>query len=492
MPTNTGTGAVVSTGSTWRSSTRARSDEGAIAAEHTGVLVVIGVVIAAVVALPVAPQIASWGAYAVCSLFGDGGCARPGSEITAATDEEWFAGDLENCTVLAATSGVESNLDIMWASLAGAEGYEVVQHADGTTTVTYDRQIGAGGNVGTGGGINVHFGEESFNYEASAGATGLWTMGGGQTLTFASPEDAQAYVDWHQRVGVATDRYDHLHWIEYVNPLAWGGSRGVGARVDGWIAGATNSVAGWFGGGVDDPPPPVSAVVHHAGGWDLDASAQWGLATADAGASLSNQGQIGYSEDLATGDKVYYYELSSEALLQAGIAQNAPRFEVGAGGNSLVAISVDAYGRPQNLDVVTYTVGDPGLDPATFDNPMQLIGNSGFARAGDGIDASLYQITMSMPIDRVPSAGEVMGNLINGGGGGGLAGDLVTDGYVHMVEYDVEDRRYGLDLGLGLFGIGGGGGVASVTSDRSAVAAHFLSDPGGENRAWRPSLSCAS
>jgi hypothetical protein len=474
-----------------RGGTRLRDEEGAAAAEHIGVVVVVGAVVAALVALSLGPTLAAWGGYAVCSLFGSGVCDRPGSlDVDAAAEDDGPTGDLQLCAVSSSRSGIEASIDILWASAAGAEGYDLVRSSDGTTTVTYDREVGFGANANTGGGLNLHFGEESFNLELSAGATGLWTMTGGETLTFPSPEAAQQFVDWHRAIGSAPDRYDHLHPVEYINPLNWGGSSGVGARIDGWAANAGNSIAGLWGGGVDDPPAPTTTIVHHAGGWDIDASAQWGFATAEVGGSVSTTGQIGWSEDTSTGERIYYYEASNDLLLQAGFAQDAARAETGLSGNSLIAVSVDANGRTTGVAVTTHTIADPGMDPSRLDDPRELLGNDAFARAGDGIATSLYEITMSMPVDGSVSTGEIVGNLLHGGGGGQLTGDLWSDGEVHMVEYGVTDRRGGLDVGLGIVGIGGGGGAATVSSDREANAAHFLSNPGGDDRAWLPSTSC--
>jgi hypothetical protein len=62
--------------------------EGAMAAEHVAVLVVVGAVTATLVALPIAPTIGVWARYAVCTLFW-GDCERP--DALRASGEPGFA-----------------------------------------------------------------------------------------------------------------------------------------------------------------------------------------------------------------------------------------------------------------------------------------------------------------------------------------------------------------------------------------------------------------
>lgn len=141
----------------------ARDEAGSISAEQVAVISVVGAVIAALLAVPIAPVVGAWGSYAVCTLFGNEACDRPGTD--GRTDADFRP---ENCDITATSYDGSVGVDILIFDVETGVTYARTDRSDGTTSFTVVSTDGVGVGVESPG-LEAQAGPVSIDVGAEAG-----------------------------------------------------------------------------------------------------------------------------------------------------------------------------------------------------------------------------------------------------------------------------------------------------------------------------------
>lgn len=133
---------------------RSGAEDGAIAAEHIGIVIVIGVVVAGLWAAGIAGSVADWGRYAACSLFAttDGDCQRPGG----GGQDPVLAHDPDAppvCQLGASEHHHRMTTDVLFRRNVDGSRFVVNELSDGTMIIIDTEYEGSGHVVGGGGEI---------------------------------------------------------------------------------------------------------------------------------------------------------------------------------------------------------------------------------------------------------------------------------------------------------------------------------------------------
>lgn len=286
-----------------------RDESGALTAEYVAAVIVIGLVVAALLAAAIPTKIGEWGRYAVCSLFGDD-CELP---QPALTDEDVRP----DCNIMTTSFEGEVGVDVLVFDVEGGVTVTRTDNSNGTTTFTLLETSGAG--------LSAEVGVEAAGGVASAEATAEARLG-------VTAHESQSHV-------VPTSEADEFERLFHQRAAISAGS--------GWMpfgGGIVDWVAGRVVGDLGDPHKTFHAV-------DVNASAD-AKATVDlfgeqvAGAEVGIEGAvlIGVEEDrtpneVHTNAEIYQVEWGASAELG---------FVAGEADASAAATSVMAVVR--NLD----------------------------------------------------------------------------------------------------------------------------------------------
>lgn len=471
---------------------RRSQQDGAIAAEHIAVLLIVGAVVAALVNLAIPGTVANWARYASCTVFGDdGSCVEPAPY------------DPGPCLA----SSTSNNLHVEGSFVISVDrdlGYKTERLSDGTVVVTYDNGSKVGTGVGAGLSVEVFAGDVSSKAGLEAQASIKATFQEGQSWEFTGPnaeEDAASWVGWHSVNTAAAD-------------LAMpGGSEGLAGAL--WDVGtsAVNDLLnlGPLDLGVDVPTEPSSGAIYVAGGVDISGSAFGGA----VGQDTSDGQALGLGADVeADMSKALGFRFNSDgtttafldaSTVLAGEGTRADHFHLNAtagfqlGDASTIALTLDDSGTPVEATVTTRRIDESGLDLAGNTHVESAFGDAAHASgSSQGLPEapSLYEVSATLDLSQ-QADGEVWASLL----AGTLAQDAgpVRDAALQQfyaaaditaAEYEIDQDRWGAIVNAEAVAKAGGG--VTVGSESSQVLnAHSYDPATGSYTTWDSCLAGA-
>jgi hypothetical protein len=467
--------------------------EGAMAAEHVAVIIVIGAVTAALVAAPIAPTVGVWARYAVCSLFG-GDCEHP--EALQASGEPSFA-----CEQTSSTRGGNLNASLV-VDLDRQLEYALSTFSDGTAQLLYSNDAAVG--IGAGGGVqlDLYWGEGGLTLGGQASASGALRFVEGEVYVFEGA-DAAHWARQYRSIHAASEASSDLLLGGRDGLLGWAASNGVRG-----VNALLNELP--IVNGIEYRSPDRT-LLHVAGGIELEASATGGLpglsgSTSQVGVEAALARAVGRTIDLASGETTVYVSADTGITTEGHVG--------GAGGSdlawsaswsneSLVAITIDGQGRPTSAQVTTYRLDEGGRDLAGVTDlrsafPDRRFGTGTASGGQDALgDPSLYQVETRLDLTD-PDNATLLADVLAGQALTGTP-DLATDygaelalrrvhesGETVIVEHRDAERRYGGELvATPLFEVGGGGSLQA--SDRAVLDAWYYDEWLGRYAPW---VSC--
>jgi hypothetical protein len=467
-----------------------RAEDGAIAADQIAVLVIVAAVIAALLAIPLAPTIGEWGRYAVCTLFSSRtDCDPPGTEL--ASNEPAYA-----CVVSESGRGLNVNASFVIDVDRNLE-YTTTVHSDGVVHLTYSNDAAGGAGVGGGLQADLYWGEGQLTLGAQASAGAAARFIEGEVFEWTGP-DAQRWAD----------RYRIVHGVSSAPADAvLGGRDGLLGRAYGGIVRGGNALlnAAPVVDGVEYRGPERT-LIHTRGGMELGASGTFGRGPSpqqgvEGGIEASFERAVGTTTDTWTGERTVHL-IVAESVSASGGAGDA-EFVASWGNESVVAVRLGPDLRPLEANVTTYRLDEAGNDlTSTAGSRTAAFPDRRFAdgSTSGGLTApSLYVVETRLDLTD-PAQREVLDRVVVGGAlqlGGGVAGSYAGEhvlGPVHergsttITEYDVSDRRYGGDVEASAIGKAGGG-ASLLASDRRAVRSYYYDE---DFDAYVPRTSCVS
>lgn len=473
----------------WGRPTRGQQD-GAIAAEHIAVLLLVGAVVAALVNLAIPGTVANWAQYAACTLFGDdGSCVEPAPYDPGPCLASSSSNDLH----------VEGSFVI---SLDRDLGYKTERLSDGTVVVTYDNGSKVGTGVGAGLSVELFAGDTSSKAGLEAQASIKASFQEGQSWEFTGPdaeEDATNWIEWHSVNAAAADL------------AVPGGSSGLLGKT--WDLGTTavNELLnlGPLDLGMDVPTEPSSGAIYVAGGIDASAGAFAGAVGEDA-----SDGQVlGLGADVeAALSKALGVRMNSDgtttayldaSTVLAGQGTAADHFNVNATGGfqlgdaSTIALTLDSSGAPVEATVTTRRVDEAGLDLAGNTDVAAAFGDAAHASGStQGLpDApSMYEVSATLDLSESADA-EVWASLLAGtwAQDAGPVRDAALQQFyaaadITAAEYEIDQDRWGAVVNAEAVAKAGGG--LTVGSESSQVLnAHYYDPATGSYATWDSCLA---
>ena len=234
-------------------------------------------------------------------------------------------------------------------------------------------------------------------------------------------------------------------------------------------------------------PSPTMRYGH--GGLAADGRISRG-ATLGGSLALSSQDVAGARTDARTGRTTFYVQRTVEGsllLTQSGTGATATR-----GDRERYAATYDAGGRPVDLMVMT-----TGSYRISVDLPMRLQPAVGLLSAPTG-HARVYveetHLDLTDP-ENLRLAGAFLQQVRHRGPAAfgdavavaaALRRRLDAVGVVHARTYDADERRYGVDVSAGLYGVRVGGALSRTREDTRLVAATTR----GLDGVWRVRGDC--
>lgn len=415
-----------------------RDESGAVSAEQVAIISVVAAVIAALLAIPIAPIVGAWGEYAVCVLFGDDDCARPGSD--GRTDRDYRP---ENCDIIATTYDGSVGADVLIFDVETGVSYARTDRSDGTTSFTVVSTDGAGVGV------------ESPGVEAQAGPVSIDI--GAEAGVGVEVEEGQTWI-------VPTDQADDLQGL-LLRDLAHDQSVG---RIP---------LVGWATGWVKDrvfgeaPDPDVTFIAGGVNAYaEASAEAAFGGQTI-AGGNVGVEGAVmlGIEQNRAGSESEWrdteYLQLSAGVTGELGIAT------VGVGGE-LEATHILKVERDMDRRITSIEIVDSVAGTSLGDIGSRLTDTSSVLAGGE--NSSVVE-TVSIPVDTAEDR-EVVAAWLRGQDDGSFA-DLATREAIVTIEERAGDD-IGLDLGAKVaFGVklGLSGSGSRATSE--IVDIYYLGAP---------------
>lgn len=338
---------------------RAGSDEGAGVLEYIGVATIVGLIVAALLVMPLGATLSGAVKQAICKLTnGSCGYDRPVPKCTTATRDR---------TVGAAAT-------VFFVKGGHDDKYTIVEYGDGTAEVRLadSYQLGVSGTLGA----KVDLAAIAKELKAKGYAEGsLSGTGGYQTVyTFPSHEAAEAWVDRNRGVldhitnavgGVTADALDQgLNWIK---------------RKTGW-------------GNQDDARAPDAVVV------DLGAQATvgggYGLSTL-AGVSGDGKGVVNGSLKINS-DGTQEFTGSFDVEGNANGALAFVTGKLGFTGSAQYVVSYDKDGNPTQLTIVGEYGGNGGIGTEKAGLPVSKGGNVSYGGKGDKGSKTNHSYTINL------------------------------------------------------------------------------------------------
>jgi hypothetical protein len=234
-------------------------------------------------------------------------------------------------------------------------------------------------------------------------------------------------------------------------------------------------------------PSPTQRYEH--GGLAADGRLSRG-GTLGGSLGLSSQDVAGARTDARTGRTTFYVQRTVEgslSLTQSGTGATATR-----GDRERYAVTYDAGGRPVDLMVMT-----TGSYRISVDLPTRLQPAAGLLSAPTG-HARMYVEETHLDLTDPESlrlAGAFLQQVRHPGAvafgdavavAAALRRRLDAVGVVHARTYDADERRYGVDVSGGIYGVRVGGALSRTREDTHLVAATTR----GLDGVWRKRADC--
>lgn len=464
---------------------RWRDEAGAISGELVSVIVVVSAVIAALLAIPIAPTVADWGRYAVCTLFGNDGCEHP-----EARHDLLATPDLSECQVLRRSGAFQYDVSAV-VSYENRVGFDTTLLGDGNVEVTYERGESIGAGAGVGGEVWVYTGDEEFGAGAVASADITLFGSTGDVYGFPDLESAEAWVSWHRaNAGIA----DALPGVGSDTPvLGWTMGKGHEA-----VNGALN--LGRFipgrseGFGQQKPPDPEVISTWHEGGLELSGRAGFGAggrggelsdeyvgADVEALASAATRHQV----DHRTGETTIVF--TDDAWIEGSAALANFVAEGTAGGTSIISLTLDADGNPVRLQTHAMRLDEAGRDfegATDLDTIDRRFGTASADGEAGLTDPSMYEISTTLDFVEHPELVDaVLGSNPARTANNREIAAALEQSLTTVTEYDPSSQRYGglanIEPILGDVGLG-----ASYERSESELRNAWVYDP-ARDRVYR-------
>jgi hypothetical protein len=420
-----------------------------MAAEHVAVVLVIGLVVAAMMSAALPTAVGEWARYAVCSLFGDD-CVEP----TALAEEALRP---SSCNVLSTSYTGDVGIDVLFFDAEAGVSFARVDRSDGTSvfTVVDTGGIGVSAEIGA----EAHLGVVGVEAIAEAGIGLVLEDGQSWVIPTSEAADFERLLQQQTVVDATTG------WVPIVSHVAsWAADRVIG----------------------EVPDPHITFV---AAGVDASAEASAGALFLDetvAGAAVGVDSMIllGNEYDRTPGETWTDAEYLQADLSTSGeLGFVAGKVEGTLGMGSVIKVVRDLDGEIQSLEIETSFHGgtDVGFGTNLEEVQSLLVG---------GTQTTLVEhlvIEAATDADR-----EVMQRWIDRAGfdGGELAQLAERRGQLAMFAYDGDE--VGLVLGgkvaLGAkLGLQGSGSRSTST----LLDAHYLGAPGNDGvRRLQPFVEC--
>lgn len=365
---------------------RHRREQGAVSLEQVGLLLVAGMLVAAlVVVLTQRSPVGEHVRVAVCNILsaGQGSCGSVGGADGASRPEP-----TQPCTVSGTSGNAHAQISVSVVTMENGRQFQIEQLSDGTYRMTVGKSEGAGLAVGVGAGGSLTIADRTVGAEAVAGAGAGLTLSEGQAYHAEDADELRDLVEAHM-ADVAKDEL-----VAESGPVRW----------------VTDQLTD--GTGLTQALPEPDAQFHE-GGFSVNASANAaGLGRAHAGVSAAQA--LGYRE-AADGSRTFYMstEVTGEAgLMGLGVDTDGLDFKGGdiSGTMEMVtAVTVGPDGEMTSVDSTVMASGEgQGLASAAFTGEF------------DGVDVDTSAgrsivFESSLPMDTAENRAAGMSFLANQG-----------------------------------------------------------------------------
>ena len=178
-----------------------RAEAGAVSAEYVAAVVVVGLIVAALLAAGLPGSVRDWGEYAVCQLFAtEDVCERPSNDPDIASGPEETP-QPPVCTTNATSRDQRRTTDWIFSRSIDGERYQMTELSDGTVVIHDTEYSGEGHSAGLG--IDIPLGaRDKLGLSASGHLSGIEENGRMFVLT---PAAFEAYQD--TMADIAVDMY---------------------------------------------------------------------------------------------------------------------------------------------------------------------------------------------------------------------------------------------------------------------------------------------
>jgi len=350
-----------------------RSERGASTPEYVAVLVVVGAMIAALWAVPLAPYVGEWARHAACSLF-NGDCGEPPSAAGVAPVPAPVS---MACLEGSDREQVGGSVTLFSVKGSGDLAYQVDRNSDGTHDVTLELSAGLAGELMAGGKLSADA------LGVRQGRQGAVELGGDVTVapvfTFDSQDEAVVFADRARDLvtGPMDDTFNWRTLIPVYGPM----------RIPANQAGRVR----------DFDPPPASRL-RVEGQVGLEASGSLYGSAGGAHGVLSAGRTLGADLDLASGETTLYVALDGEVAARLGLGPSTVPAGGGIGGTgslsheTTVALTIDESLRPTKLQLGQTVSGHGGLQGGL---DGLLFTGSNFGTLQPDLDAALASMDVN-------------------------------------------------------------------------------------------------
>lgn len=451
---------------------RLRAEEGQTSAEYLGVIVVVGVIIAALVAA--SPGIASTISEAIEAAL----CRIVGERCDAGTGAAAHTWEPRQPCVSRRTGGSGSlSASVTVVDVGMEKGFLVEERSDGDIAVTmYDTdEIGLSKSEAAD--VKIALGQRKFEAGAQAGVGTAVTTRQGVTTVFDDRKEADRFV----KDQLVTKGLDALP----------PGVRHLAKATRWFIDRATGHTT----------PEGRQESTQSRVGFKVHGEASAGAVSADAEVEAALQGAVERKVDSATGETTYAFEVGEEgsldafALMQGFSSRDGMTLnELGARGaaTSTAELRVDKRGHPVSLKIgSTLTGGFDAPQRTAYGSASDLLEEVG-SSVEDGKKTSTvqteFELDITDPANRAPAL-EFLGAIGRADSPAAarsawrLGDRLMNHSVTTVTAYDNRDREYGVSV-QGKLEVGVGAGAKVATTDSRLTGAWYRDPTTGRMVPW--------
>lgn len=414
---------------------RRHDDRGTATVEQVGTAVVVGLVLSAILAMPLAPSLAETLRIVVCKITnGDCGTVRP----------------IPTCLVASRDRTIGASLTAFSVKAGHDDRVAVLKYGDGTAKVIVADTYSLGGSVSAG--AKLDLAAVARQLKAAGYAEGSLTATGGMQLVykFANHADADAWVEQNRGV------LDQL--VNFAGgPLTDGLEQGVN-----WLS----RTLGFDDGSARAPDAIVVEVGSQAKG-----GGGYGASTL-AGVSAEASGQVGGSLEINLHDGSMTYLGSMEVGAKGSGDYALIGGKLGITGKASYAVGYDPDGNPISLTVTGEATRTADLGLAGKGLP--IAGTGKISAGGSGLQGQRYTRSYTLDLRNPANRSAFEQAFVTAGpvalprlsvGPGGVDPVATAGNFVPLVERIGSDAvyvqaRYATAEGGGTAGVAAGEGVS--------------------------------